>query len=248
MLKHVRILIFLVAIATAAVCVMAALQPNSSQTQTGKCDQLCLQAKVDRQLLLMGEFGKDDEFDRSMRDLMSYAGPQLVRVVEDTYQRWGKPDATMKGNARPAEMRWRAVHLLGSLNSPEAIPFLYDLAKQPLPDPRAGEFQYADAYRISLRSIDGLEKLKAADELKDLHERGGLLSNPTALSLYALGINVGGVSYVDARKALSEDVPDSKDYHAGKGRPPQPQKPGGERIKPVRRPDTPLIAKQRQGD
>jgi hypothetical protein len=176
------------------------------------------------------------------------AGPPLVRVVEDTYNRWSRPEGnTLKGNARPAEMRWRAVHLLGSLNSPEATHFLYELARRPLPDPKGGEIGYADEYRVCLRSIGGLEKLKAIEELKDLYELGGVLKNPTAMSLYELGVNVGGVKSVDARKALAEDVADYKDYKEGKGRPPQLKKPGREKTQPTRRPDTPSLTK-RQGD
>ncbi|MGH9931548.1 MAG: hypothetical protein ACREA9_20265 [Pyrinomonadaceae bacterium] len=245
--KHVRILLIFIAITAAVAGVTAKLSPvrSISQTPSGvKCDKVCLQAKVDRHLVLMGEFGNDDVLQSSLKDLIK-AGPPVVRIVQDTYNHWSRPENyNPKASARPGEMRWRALHLLGSLNSAEAGPFLYEVAKKQLPDPRKSEAMFADEYRIRLRAIVGLENLKAIDELKDLHELGGALRNPTATSLFVLGVNVGGVSRVDARKALAEDTADYKDFNKGKGRPPQPKKPGRERIKPTRRPDTPLIRKQ----
>ena len=244
MLKRFRFLILIGAIAAIAVVLIVDLRSasGSPQTNAGKGERAALQAKVDRYLMQMGEFNNDRALETSLKDIQAGGAP-LVRIVENTYQSWVKPDATMKGNARPAEMRWRAIHLLGSLNSPEAIPFLYELAKQPLPDPRCGETEYGDAYRITLRSIDGLQKLKATEELKDLNEIGGVLSNPTAVALYELGVNVGGVKAIDARKALADDVPDAKDYNQNKTRPAQLKKPGDEKIQPIRRPDSPLIRK-----
>jgi len=247
--KHVRILIMFIATAAAAVGVTGRLRPSDSASQTpAKCGRACLQAKVDRHLFLMGEFGRDDALQSSLKELVA-AGPPVVRVVQDTYNRWSRPESyNPKTGLRPGEMRWRALYLLGSLNSADATPFLYEIARKPLPDPRQGEIAFADEYRLCLRAIGGLEKLKATAELKDLHELGGVLRNPTAVSLYELGINVGGVSRVDVKKALAEDTADYTDFKPGKGRPPQLKKPGREKTQPTRRPDTPFITKQRQGD
>lgn len=246
--KHIRILIIFIATLAVVLGITAKLSQSDSSAQTinrGKCDEACLQAKVDRQLLLMGEFGRDDALESSLKDLAG-ADPMVVRVVHDTYNRWSRTDGiNPKVNARPGEMRWRAVHLLGSLASAEAVQILYDIARRPLPYPRANEQSFADEYRIRLRAIVGLEKLKAVDELKELHELGGLLSNPTAASLFVLGVNVGGVSRVDARKALAEDTADYKDFNLEKGRPSQLKKPGRERSTPKRRPDTPIMTRQK---
>jgi hypothetical protein len=56
-------------------------------------------------------------------------------------------------------------------NCTSALHFLYELPRRPLPDPKAGEIAYADEYRVCLRSIGGLEKLKAIEELKGLGMR-----------------------------------------------------------------------------
>lgn len=249
--KYVRILIMFIAIVAAALGVTANLRPSDSASQTAtqaKCDRACLQAKVNRHLLAMGEFGGDDALQFSGRELAA-AGPPLVRVVQDTYNDWSRSENyNPKEGVRPAEMRWRAVHLLGTLNIPDAGPFLFEIAKTTLPDPRRNELKYADEYRILLRAIAGLENLKAIDELKELHELGGVLSNPTATSLFVLGVKVGRVSRVDAKKALAEDTADYKDHKEGKGRQPQKAKPGREKTSPKRRPDTPVMTKQSKGD
>ncbi len=219
MLKHIRFLTFIVFTAIAATGVTAGLRSSETNPQVpAKCEKACLEAKIDRHLMLMGEFGKDDAIEASQRELLA-GGPAVIRAIEDTYNRWSRPESlNPKGNARPADMRWRALHLLGNSNSKEAIPFLYDVAKRPMPEPKASESEYADEYRMALRAIDGLSKLKAIDELKDLHEIGGVLSNPTAVALYENGVNVGGVKFIDANKALAQ---------------------------PTRRPDTPALTRQR---
>jgi hypothetical protein len=136
-------------------------------------------------------------------------------------------------------MRWRAVHLLGSLAMRDAVSSLYDIAKTPLPDPRLDEELFGDEVRIHLRAIAGLEKLNAIDELKDLYSLGGVLRNSTAASLFVLGVNVGNVSRVDAQKALAEETVDSTNYKTGTGRPPQPEKPGSRTFRVTPRFDTP---------
>jgi hypothetical protein len=245
--KHFRTMfVFLATIAIAA-GLTAMFKPVRTVSQTSSTGAN-LQAKVDRHLMLMGEFGNEETLQPSLRDLAA-AGPAAVRVTQDTYHRWGTTDSNnLKLGVRPAEMRWRAIHLLGSLGSPEAVPFLYELGRKTLPDPRKGEIKYADEYRITLRAIVGLEQLKAVEELKALHELGGVLANPTAASLFVLGHNVGGVKRVDVKKALAEDTPDYRDHKQSKGRPPQLQKPGKEGIKPTRRPDTPFTSRQSRGD
>jgi hypothetical protein len=219
----------------------APLQGASEAVPAAKCDEPCVLAKVDRHLLLMGEFGNDEELQASLREVVA-SGPLAVRVVRDTYNHWAREEKRdPKTGARPGEMRWRAVHLLGSLGMADAVPSLYEMARAPLPDPRRSEQLYADEYRVRLRAIAGLENLKGVDELKELHALGGVLRSPTAASLYVLGVNVGGVSRVEAKTALAEDTADATDFKAGKGRPPQPEKPGSPKFKVKRRPDTPSV-------
>jgi len=204
-----------------------------------KCDALCLEEKVTRHLILMWELGSDEALQASQRELIAF-GPRTVRIAFDVYNHWSsvrEPDPKL--GARPGEMRWRAVEFLGNLGSPEAVPALYEIARATLPDPRADEHRFADEYRIRLRAIAGLEKLKAAAELRELHSRGGVLKNATATSLFVLGVNVGGVRMVEAVAALKEDKADSKDYHPSKARAPQPLKPGSQKFKVTPRPDTP---------
>ena len=146
--------------------------------------------------------------------------------------------------ARPAEIRWRAAHLLADLGNRDSIPVLFDIAKRQLPEGKSDENVFRDEFRIQLRAVVGLEKLKAVDELKQLYEDGGLLKNAAAASLFMLGVNVGGVRRVEVTRALAEDLADYKDYNPNKGRAPQPTKPGKDRINPRRRPDTPLMTVQ----
>jgi len=193
----------------------------------------------------MGEFDHERALQASLKEL-SAAGPPVVRVVRDTYNQWSRAEGPdPKFGVDPGDMRWRAVHLLGSLGIPDAIRSLFAIAKTPLPDPRRSEEAYADEYRIRLRAIAGLEKLKAVPELKELHEIGGVLRNPAATSLFVLGTNVGGVSRVNVKTALAEDTADSKDYNPGKGRVAQPDKPGSPKSSVKRRPDTPTVKKER---
>jgi hypothetical protein len=250
-LKQIRFLIALTALAMIAFGATAGPRSanTSNQLQTRNCDQLCLQTKVNKHLMLMGEFGSDEALEASLKDLRA-AGQPLVHIVQESYRNWSVSPGMMEGNARPAEMRWRAIHLLGSLDSKEAIPFLYELAKKPLPDPKAGEILLDDEYRLRLRAIGGLEKLKATTELKTLYDLGGVLRNPTAASLYELGINVGGVSKVDVNSALADEGRDDeqKDLRSNKGRPAQLKKPGREKTFPTRRPGTPVPSVQPRGD
>src|SRR5688500_4880340 len=173
----------------------------------------------------------------------------MVSVVQDTYtRRTGPAGADLEIGPSPAEMRWRAVHLLGSLRQADAIPVLFEIAKRPLPRPQTNEKAFADEFRVQLRCVAGLENLRAVDELKQLFESGGLLRNPAAASLYVLGVNVGNIRRVPARRALAEDVADSKDHNPGKRLPPDWGRPGRGRTNPNRRPDTPSVVNQRRGD
>jgi hypothetical protein len=242
--KHIRILLFLFAIAAASFVTSARLSAVSGDPapQTGTS----LQAKVDRHLAMMGEIGNEESLRGSLRSLAA-EGPQLISVLEDTYNQWSRAEnSNLKANIRPGELRWRIIHLLGELNLQDARPFLFQTARTPIPDCKKNEVMYADEYRIRLRAIVGLENLKAVDELKELHEIGGVLKNPTAASLFVLGVKVNNdVGRVDARKALGEDVADYRDHNKGAGRPAQEKKPGKERITTVRRPDTPIVRRQR---
>jgi hypothetical protein len=219
-----------------------------------KCDAACLQAKVDRHLsVLMAEIGprevapekREEAMQASLKDLAA-AGPAGVRAAREAYDHWSREDAPEPTTGvRPGEMRWRAVHLLGSLGQREAIPTLHYIARTPLPEPLAvSEQRYADEYRIRLRAIAGLENLKAVDELKDVYEMGGVLRNPAAASLFELGVNLGRVRKVDAKTALEKDTADPKDYHPNKGRVPQAEKPGSPKADVKRRTDTPSVERR----
>jgi hypothetical protein len=212
---------------------------------SGDCDRVCkMRVKVDSHLALMGEIGEDAEkqLQASLRELVAL-GPPVVRVVHDAYNSWSRTkEADEAAPARPGEMRWRATYLLAALGFPDAKRLLYDVARSEEPDPRRGEVAYADEHRVKLRAVAGLQQLKAVDELKALHERGGTLSNATAAALFELGVNVGRVTRVDARAALAKDVADAKDYKPNKGRPPQaipPGEPGAPDVKVQPRPDSP---------
>jgi hypothetical protein len=223
----------------AMLLVAATLATGSATAQTVPCDTACIQAKVDRHLILMGGFGNDEALTASLRDLIALGSP-VVRVALETYNRWTQieePDP--RGDVGPGEMRWRAVHLLGSLAQREAIPSLYEIAKTPLPDPELSEDAFGDEVRIHLRAVAGLEKLNAVNELKDLYALGGVLSNATAASLFELGVNVGGVRKTDARTALAEETVDPTDYTPNTGRPAQPVKPGTRGFRVTPRLDTP---------
>jgi hypothetical protein len=210
------------------------------QPQRQECDLPCIQNKVNLYLGMMGEFDNEKELQGSLRELVSL-GPQVADVVLNTYQNWSKPGvADRRQVARPAEMRWRAVHLLGDLGQAGSIRPIYEIAALALPTAKDNEFGYADEYRIRLRAIVGLQKLKAVDELKRLHAQAGPLKNATATSLFELGLNVGGVSRTDVRTALAEDQADPKDYNPNRGRIAQRTKPRIEgKLDIKRREDTP---------
>jgi len=183
----------------------ATVGTGSVSAQKTDCDAACVQAKVDRHLILMGEFDNDEILAASLRDLIAIGEPAL-RATEDTYASWSRvEEPEPQGDARPAEMRWRAIHLMGSLSQHDAVPSLFKIAATPLPDPRLDEDAFADEVRIQLRAVAGLEKLGAVDELKELYSMGGVLRNATATSLFELGVNVGNVTKTDARTALAEE-------------------------------------------
>ena len=236
---------------SSVLCVVLIVTPIAAAAEAQVAN---LEAKVDHHLtVLMAEIGpaevapekREDAMRASLRDLAA-AGPAAVRAAREAYDRWSRAKAPDPATAvRPGEMRWRAVHLLGSLGQRDAIPTLHRIARTPLPEPLAVSEQfYGDEYRIRLRAIAGLENLKAIDELKDIYEAGGVLRNPAAASLFELGINVGRVRRVDAKTALQRDAASPKDHHPNKGRAPQAEKPGSPRADVKGRPDTPSVERK----
>jgi hypothetical protein len=218
--------------------IAAAMATGPADAQI-RCDAACMQTQVDRHLVLMGELDNDEALATSLRGLIVLGTP-VVQIVGDTYYHWARIEVTdPQGDARPAEMRWRAAHLLGSLEMRDAVAWLYDIAKTPLPDPERGEESFGDEVRIRLRAVAGLEKLGAVDQLADLYAAGGVLRNSTAASLFVLGVNVGNVRRVDARTALAEEAVDPTDYNPNTGRPPQRYLPGSPNFRVTPRADTP---------
>lgn len=243
----IRTTMIFILIGAAAGCAVPAEKDAPEETavesQAVECSKECILAMVNRQLSLMGEFGNEEEFVRALRELVA-VGPAVVPVVAEVYKAWSvsvPPDKAE--SARPGEMRWRAAHLLGLLGSRDGIKPLNEIATTKLPDPEVDEQLFADEYRVRLRAIAGLEALGAAEQLKAIYSAGDLLRNPAAASLYALGIDVGGIQLIDARKALAEDVADAKDYNPNNGRPAQPEKPGSRAFKVAPRTDTPAITR-----
>jgi len=228
-------------IGAAMLLLAAALATGPAAAQ--KCDETCVRAKVDRHLLLMGGFDNDAALDESLRDLVA-SGSRAVRAATDAYDAWSRaerPEPT--GGASPAEMRWRAVYLLGSLGLRDGAAELTAIANTPLPSPEIGEDAFTDEVRIRMRSIAGLENLGAVDALRDLYVRGGVLRNAAAASLFELGVNVGGVTRIDARTALAEERMDPRIYNPNEGRPAQLDLPGSPRFRVTPRPDTPSTPK-----
>ncbi|WP_434046686.1 MULTISPECIES: hypothetical protein [Sorangium] len=212
------------------------------ESQSLECDRDCIRAMVNKHLALMGELGDERTYEVSLRELRA-VGPAVVSGAVAAYRAWSlsaPPDP--EEPARPGEMRWRAAHLLGALGFREAIASLDAIARSPLPEPGADEELFADEVRVRLRAIAGLEKLGAAAELRAIYALGGLLGRPAAASLYALGIDVGGLRFVDGRTARAEDVADTTDLNPNAGRPVQPDTPGSREFRVTPRIDTPATA------
>jgi len=218
----------------AAMLLVAAIAIGGPAAAQERCDSACLQDKVDRHLLLMGEFDNEEALTASLRDLIASGAP-VLRTVEETYAVWSRVEATEPdGSARPGEMRWRVVYLLGSLGMRDAVRPLYEIAKAELPDPRLDEQAFADELRIQLRAVAGLESLGAIDELRDLYRAGGLLRNATAASLFVLGENVGDVRRIDARTALAEERIEPTNFNPDAGRPAHLEMPRTDDVTPPR--------------
>jgi hypothetical protein len=223
--------------------IAATLATGPVAAQKDTCDTDCVRAKVDRHLLLMGEYDNEEQLEASLRALVA-AGPQVVEIAAGTYEAWSRVELPEPdGGVTPGEMRWRAVYLLGSLGMRDAVRNLYSIAQAPLPRPELDEDAFGDEVRIRLRAVAGLENLGAVDELRRLYDGGGVLRNSTAASLFVLGVNVGGVYRTDARTALAEEKVDSKDYNPNQGRPAQPELPGSPTFQVTPRRDTPATPK-----
>ncbi len=119
------VVLMLTAIAATAEAQVAAPPPGGA-----RCDAVCLQAKVDHHLtVLMAEIGpsevapqkREEAMQASLRDLAA-AGPAAVRAAREAYDHWSREEAPEPTTgARPGEMRWRAVYLLGSLPLPLVV-------------------------------------------------------------------------------------------------------------------------------
>ncbi|MGK3995522.1 hypothetical protein [Sorangium sp. So ce1024] len=218
-------------------------EDTRQESQALECDRECIRAMVNKHLSLMGELGDEATYERSLRELRAI-GPEVVTAAVAAYRTWSLSAPPDPGEpARPGEMRWRAVHLLGTLGFREAIPTLDAIATSSLPEPGpdTDEQLFGDEFRVRLRAIAGLESLGAVAELKAIYARGDLLRKPAAASLHALGVEVDGIRFVDMKKALAEDVADATDVNPNTGRPPQPDTPGSREFRVTPRTDTPVI-------
>jgi len=232
-------------IAGAAMLLVAAtLAAGPVAAQRDACDEVCLRGKVDRHLLMIGEYDNEEQLEASRRDIAA-AGPLAVRVTLDAYDAWSRVELREPdGDATPAEMRWRAVYLLGTLGLRDAVAPLAAIAGTPLPRPElVDEDAFNDELMIRLRAVGGLATLGAVEPLRDLYDRGGVLRNATAAGLFELGINVGGVYLTDGRTAIAEERVDPTDYNPNQGRPTQRDLPGSPTFRVTPRPDTPAAPK-----
>lgn len=218
--------------------------PEKDASAAGACIGDCIAEKVVEHLNAMDRFDAEEQLQASQKALAAL-GPTVVRAIFDVYNAHTRPGAQVSHGVRAGEMRWRAVYLLGVLGIPDAVPILYDIARQPLPDPRAGEQVYADEYRIRLRAIAGLEQAKAVEPLQRLHEPRGPLTNATTAALFVAGVRMPGARLTPALRALGEDRADPADHHPNKERLERQRgraRPGSSKFKPVPREDTPRAA------
>jgi hypothetical protein len=140
--------------------------------------------------------------------------PRVVENLTSLYKLLSEADGKEKQFL--GEARWRALYLMGELRNKQAAGFLFDIASASLPNPeRIGEAGYKTEYRLRARAIDGLEKLKDVDQLRKIHEAGGVLSGLAAASLFELGQPPRGVTKVDGVKVLG--LGDPKDFNPPKG-------------------------------
>jgi hypothetical protein len=125
-------------------------------------------------------------------------------------------EAASSDNDHFGEARWRALYLLGELQSEEAVGFLADIALLPLPKPGAlAEQLYRIEYRLRARAIDGLEKAGATDSLARIYESGELVSGMAAAALFELGRAPDGIVALDPEQVIGPGDP--KDYNPARG-------------------------------
>ena len=172
-------------------------------------------APVVSALELMDQFNVDKKLDQAIARLRkdNRALPYLSQLYKklDTLPANKYDD---KG-VNTGYTRWKIVNLMGLLDNRDAIKHLDAIAQTPLPNPElAGDVAYANEYRIRLRSLASLERLKAVEPLTRIYEKGGPLSRAAAVNLFEMGVKVDGVKRIDGEKVIG--LGDPKNFNLKK--------------------------------
>ena len=156
--------------------------------------------KIERHFTLMDQAGTEREWQESIKVLKN-TPDSVSRLLALHQARSTQP------NDDPRRERLKAVHTLGYLGRAEAIPHLARIAEEALPDPAAGGEVFEAEYRVRLGAVAALERLRAGKELRRLYDKGGLLRNATAASLYEIGEKVPGSRLLDPKVVMGPGDP-----------------------------------------
>ena len=163
-------------------------------------------------LELMDEPNVEQEMEKSLAILAKDQKvlPYLTKLYEQLSDKSIEKDEDSGANT--GYTRWKVVYLMGRLGNSKTTQQLSKIALSSLPDPEVvGEVSFAAEYRIRLRAIDGLERLKAREPLRRLYKQGGELSQAAAVSLFELGERVEGIKKIDGKRAFG--LGDPKNYN-----------------------------------
>jgi hypothetical protein len=160
-------------------------------------------APVVKALELMDEFNVETELEKTLARLRK--DPQALPYLSTFYKELTKTSAKKHDDngTNTGYTRWKIVYLMGVLDNQNAIDDLYSIVRDPIPDPElSGDVAYANEYRIRLRSLSSLERLKAVEPLQKIYAEGGPLSRAAAVNLFEMGIKVDGIKKIDGQKVI----------------------------------------------